>query len=107
MIDPEPGTPEHAERKRRMRRECERRRREAHPNKQKFGYRVRKAFRQGRLVREPCWICGEKESDAHHEDHRRLLHVWWLCRKHHMRYHGRSYEEIRLRLWAQGRLDSP
>lgn len=46
-----------------------------------------KAIRQGRLVRQPCIICGDPESDGHHEDYSKPLEVIWLCRGHHIRLH--------------------
>ena len=44
---------------------------------------VAKAIASGRLVRQPCEVCGEKNGEAHHPDHNRHLEVKWLCPKHH------------------------
>jgi len=37
----------------------------------------------GRLERQPCRLCGESKSDAHHEDYSKPLSVDWLCRRCH------------------------
>lgn len=46
------------------------------------------AVRSGRLVRLPCEMCGEKKSEAHHEDYAKPLEVRWLCSAHHREAHG-------------------
>jgi transposase-like protein len=45
------------------------------------------AVRRGELIRQPCEVCGDKKSDAHHEDYSKPLDVRWLCRKHHRQRH--------------------
>ena len=55
------------------------------------------AIRGGRLVRQPCFICGAK-AQAHHPDYDRPLDVTWLCSKHHKAAH-RIVAEI---LYAAG-----
>ena len=49
--------------------------------------RVFNALRDGRLNKESCEVCGEENSQAHHEDYSKPLEVKWLCRKHHMAVH--------------------
>ena len=48
------------------------------------------ALRVGKLIRQPCEVCGEK-AEAHHwsylPEHR--LDVKWLCRFHHNEEHRR------------------
>lgn len=51
---------------------------------------VRNAVRTGRLVRQPCEVCGDPKAQAHHHlgyerEHR--LHVRWLCHAHHVEAH--------------------
>jgi len=50
---------------------------------------VNNAVRDGRLEKEPCAVCGNENSEAHHEDYLQPLVVVWLCRKHHMLLHGK------------------
>lgn len=45
------------------------------------------ALRSGKLIKQPCEICGKKKVDAHHEDYTQPLKINWLCRKHHVELH--------------------
>ena len=69
--------------------EYQRRRRANFPGKYKARNAVSNAIRDGRLVRQPCEICGDK-SQAHHDDYRKPLDVRWLCRKHHLEHHEKE-----------------
>src|SRR5690348_6789417 len=44
------------------------------------------AIRDGRLIRQPCEVCGEK-AQAHHDDYSKPLDVRWLCTRHHAEWH--------------------
>lgn len=57
------------------------------PNRQKARYAVSNALRDGRLSREPCFVCGI-EAEAHHPDYDRPLDVVWLCNAHHRQAHA-------------------
>ncbi len=41
------------------------------------------AKRMGRLVPQPCEVCGASKSQAHHDDYAKPLIVRWLCPVHH------------------------
>lgn len=45
------------------------------------------AIRDGRLIKQPCCVCGSDESEAHHEDYAKPLEVIWYCTKHHAERH--------------------
>jgi len=45
------------------------------------------ALKTGKLVKEPCCVCGALEVDGHHEDYYKPLEVVWLCRAHHAETH--------------------
>lgn len=45
------------------------------------------AIRDGRLIRQPCEVCGKTKVDAHHDDYSKPLEVRWLCRRHHADVH--------------------
>jgi hypothetical protein len=45
------------------------------------------AIRDGRLIRQPCDVCGEVKAQAHHDDYGKPLDVRWLCTKHHAEWH--------------------
>jgi hypothetical protein len=51
---------------------------------------VSNAVRDGRLVRQPCEVCGAEKAEAHHDDYSKPLDVRWLCRKHHLEHHGKQ-----------------
>lgn len=51
---------------------------------------VKYALKTGKLVKEPCFMCGSKESMAHHSSYARdmRLTVTWLCATHHNEIHN-------------------
>lgn len=49
--------------------------------------RANQAIRRGKIVKEPCCICGSLKSEMHHDDYNKPFDVKWLCREHHMEYH--------------------
>lgn len=49
--------------------------------------KVYRAITNGQLTREPCEVCGDHNSQAHHKDYRKPLEVIWLCAKHHKERH--------------------
>lgn len=59
-------------------------------NPEKFAAHVAiaRALRAGTVLKQPCVICGETKSDAHHEDYTKPLDVIWFCRKHHAEHHA-------------------
>lgn len=61
--------------------------RKLNPAKSRAHNRVAKALTAGRLNRQPCEVCGDKKSQAHHEDYQRPLDVRWLCSRHHSERH--------------------
>lgn len=54
---------------------------------------VGNAIRDGKLLRQPCEVCGAK-AHAHHDDYRRPLEVRWFCPKHHRELHKRLVAPI-------------
>lgn len=49
---------------------------------------VKRAKKSGKLIAEPCFNCGEKNVEAHHEDYSKPLVVKWMCVKcHHALHH--------------------
>ena len=45
------------------------------------------------ITKDPCWICGNTKSEAHHEDYKQPLDVIWLCRLHHKQRHTEIQKE--------------
>jgi hypothetical protein len=57
-----------------------------HPERRKAHHAVTNAIRDGKLTKQPCFICGDL-AEAHHPDYSRPLAVVWLCNKHHREAH--------------------
>ena len=62
--------------------------RRRHPDRDRARSAVKNAIKRGDLVREPCEVCGQEKSQAHHDDYSRPLKVRWLCFRHHRAEHG-------------------
>lgn len=58
-----------------------------HPEKNAAKVAVMMAVRSGKLLRQPCEVCGAKRSHAHHNDYSKPLEVIWLCPQHHGERH--------------------
>lgn len=44
-------------------------------------------LKRGKLIKEPCKVCGSINSQMHHPDYDKPLLVEWYCRKHHLELH--------------------
>lgn len=60
-----------------------RRHRLRHPERAAARTAVSNAIRDGRLIRQPCEVCGSVKAQAHHDDYTKPLDVRWLCFKDH------------------------
>lgn len=43
---------------------------------------------RGKLLPEPCEVCGSDQVQKHHDDYGKPLQVAWLCLKHHRAEHS-------------------
>ena len=60
------------------------------PEKRKAHTAVSNALSLGKILRQPCSVCGvSKLVHAHHDDYAKPLEVVWLCQKHHIERHQR------------------
>ena len=57
------------------------------PEKRKAHNLVSSAIQLGKMKKQPCEVCGEARSQAHHDDYSKPLEVRWLCPKHHGEHH--------------------
>lgn len=57
------------------------------PAKRAAHIAVSNALRDGKLARQPCEVCGNPKSQAHHDDYGKPLDVRWLCTTHHADWH--------------------
>ena len=64
--------------------------RKKYPEKYKALTAVYRAKKNGKLQQKNCEICGEEKTDAHHEDYHKPLEVTWLCKRHHLKRHGKK-----------------
>lgn len=46
-----------------------------------------RARQKGEIIQQPCIICGNIKSQAHHENYNKPLDIIWLCRKCHIALH--------------------
>lgn len=58
---------------------------------------VARATKAGTLIKQPCDVCGDEKSVAHHEDYDRPLDVTWLCQPCHKARHKEIDEEFKNR----------
>ena len=61
--------------------------RRSNPDKYEGHIAVQRALVAGKLIKQPCEVCGSRKVDAHHDDYAEPLNVRWLCRQHHVRLH--------------------
>jgi hypothetical protein len=72
---------------------CNIRHQRLYPDRLPANNAVSNAIRDGRLVHQPCEVCGELAAQAHHPDYTKPLDVQWLCRKHHLALHQQLTEQ--------------
>lgn len=46
-----------------------------------------RAVNRGQVVRGPCELCGDPNTEGHHGDYGKPLEVRWLCPPHHVALH--------------------
>ena len=80
-----------------------RRQRERQPERVAARTATMKAIASGRLVRQPCEVCGTAEKvEAHHDDYTKALEVRWLCVVHHDEHHANERRLKRAQRAAAG-----
>lgn len=42
--------------------------------------------RRGKIVRQPCEVCGAALAEKHHDDYSKPLQLRWFCRRHHLEH---------------------
>jgi hypothetical protein len=43
--------------------------------------------RRGKIVPQPCEVCGSLDTQKHHDDYGKPLAVRWFCEQHHRQWH--------------------
>lgn len=59
-----------------------------HPVEHKAREAVKRAKKSGKIIPQPCFVCGEIKVHAHHEDYLKPLDVKWLCSPCHRAQHN-------------------
>lgn len=67
---------------------------EKYPKKARAHQLVNMAYKTGKLVKQPCEVCGNAEVHAHHPDYDKPLDVMWLCAEHHSLWHREHGEGL-------------
>lgn len=47
-------------------------------------------LKRGKIIKEPCIVCGDVNSQMHHPNYDKPLLVIWYCRKHHLELHKKQ-----------------
>jgi len=68
-----------------------------YPEKLRARQAIDRGLRNGSITKLSCQICGDTQSQAHHEDYSKPLEVIWLCKIHHSEIH-RKFNTVRERL---------
>ncbi len=55
---------------------------------------ARTYLKRGQIEVLPCCVCGSPDAEMHHPDHNRPLHIFWLCRAHHLEWHRVEREQV-------------
>lgn len=76
------------EKRRQFRRDAGRRHYWSCHEKARARTELKRAVREGRVQRQPCKVCSDPRSDAHHHDYSKPLDVEWMCFKCHRAEHG-------------------
>jgi hypothetical protein len=63
--------------------DAQRRRRARNPEKYLGRQRVKRAIESGKLIPQPCEVCGDLNVQAHHDDYSKSFEVRWFCFQHH------------------------
>lgn len=81
------------------------------PRRNKADQKARNALNyqiaRGWIQRQPCDVCGNPKSQAHHHDYSKPFDVRWLCQKHHAEAHkaeGTWAGQVEARRVAEARI---
>lgn len=55
--------------------------------------KLNQSINKGLITRQPCEVCGEVKTEAHHDDYDKPLEVRWVCQKHHQEHHKNDIDK--------------
>jgi len=64
------------------------------PKKYKAHNIINNALRDGKISKEPCIICGNYKTVAHHDDYNKPHDIRWMCQMHHVQWHRDNGEGL-------------
>lgn len=68
------------------------------------GLRAKRVFsnakKHGRVIPQPCIVCGRADAHGHHPDYSKPLDVMWLCPVHHAEQHQKEGRMRTGEIWA-------
>ena len=67
-----------------------------YPERLKSKNILQRAVASGVVKKQPCFVCGESTTEAHHPDYSAPLDVVWLCKRHHEQVHSEHYRMNKL-----------
>ena len=65
-----------------------------YPEKNRARAAVCRAVRSGKIIPQPCALCGAAKTEAHHADYSKPLDVIWVCRSCHFKIHYGEATEV-------------
>jgi len=65
-----------------------------HPDQRRIYARIAHHIKKGNIIPLPCMVCGDKKSEAHHEDYSKPFDLMWLCRSHHREIHRKDSDLV-------------
>jgi hypothetical protein len=69
--------------------------RKRNPDKNRARAKVDRAIRLGKLIRQPCSVCGSVcDVEAHHTDYSKPFEITWLCFRCHRIAHGQMPSKL-------------
>lgn len=61
-----------------------------YPEKRKAVRLVEAAVRSGKMLKSPCKLCDNPNTEAHHKDYSKPFEVVWLCKRCHENTHHKN-----------------
>lgn len=67
----------------------------ANPVRKKALNELSNAIRDGKVFKQPCFVCGSAVVEGHHVSYDMPIDVAWLCSRHHKQVHKEHRERER------------
>jgi len=64
------------------------------PERVRAAQKLSNAVKNGKVIKQPCFVCGEEKTEGHHPCYSLPLDVVWLCKSHHQQLHREARKFI-------------